>query len=70
MGMSGARIAILLDGGYVTKRLEGRLKRFPTAEDISSLCQTLMTVPCISRYELYRIYFYDCEPFSGSKVHR
>lgn len=42
--MSRSRFAILLDGAFVIRKLEGRLSRFPTATDIEQLCTSLAQV--------------------------
>ena len=52
-----ARYAILLDGGFVTKKLQERLKAPATADDIEALC-----AEHVKNYELLRKYFYDAPP--------
>jgi uncharacterized LabA/DUF88 family protein len=55
--------AIMLDGGFVTKKLYVRLKRPPNADDIVDYCETLRSLPYVGAdYELLRIYFYDAPP--------
>lgn len=56
--------AILLDGGYLTKRLYQKLSRHSTAADILTECQRLMAIPQVADYELLRIYYYDALPSS------
>ncbi|MBK8907546.1 MAG: NYN domain-containing protein [Rhodospirillales bacterium] len=56
--------AILLDGGFVTKKLYSELKRHPTADDVVGLCNRLRSVPEVTDYELLRIYYYDAYPSS------
>ncbi|MCX7364628.1 MAG: NYN domain-containing protein [Alphaproteobacteria bacterium] len=56
--------AILLDGGYLTKRLYVKLKRHATAADIWDECQRLMGLSQVLDYELLRIYYYDAFPSS------
>ena len=43
--------------------LKARLRRYPTADDIESLCNQLQEK--ISNYDLLRIYFYDAPPATG-----
>ena len=56
--------AILLDGGFLTKKLKTRLGRHPTADDIVRECARLQNLPQVSDYELLRIYYYDAHPCS------
>jgi uncharacterized LabA/DUF88 family protein len=56
------RYAILLDGGFVLKKLEKKLKHFPTADDVVNECERIRTRPELSDYELLRIYFYHAPP--------
>lgn len=58
--------AILLDGGFVTKKLYQRLGVDPTADDVVSECDRLRALPEVSDYELLRIYFYDAAPATGN----
>jgi uncharacterized LabA/DUF88 family protein len=61
--------AILLDGGYLTKKLRQRLGRAPTADDIMIECERLQGLPHVEGYELLRIYYYDAAP-SSELVHK
>jgi len=56
--------AILLDGGFVTKRLQLRLQRNATADDVVAECERLQKLPQLGDYELLRIYYYDAFPSS------
>lgn len=60
------RFAILLDGGFVKKALKAKLRRFPDAADIQALCTTLAASGPLTGQDLYRIFYYDCDPFTGS----
>lgn len=57
-----ARYAILLDGGFVTKKLQQKLKRPGTADDIVELCDGIRACEELKSYELLRTYFYDAPP--------
>lgn len=60
--------AILLDGGFLTKKLYGRLgRRHATADDVVAECERLQALPHVAGYELLRIYYYDAAP-SSEKV--
>lgn len=58
------RYAILVDGGFLTKKLNERLKAPPKADDIVAECDRLMGIDEIAGYELLRIYYYDAFPAS------
>ncbi|MGN6498245.1 MAG: NYN domain-containing protein [Tsuneonella sp.] len=60
--MLQARYAILLDGGFVTKKLQEQLQRPAEANDVVALCSEIQTHPELQRYELLRTYFYDAPP--------
>src|SRR5713101_308116 len=57
-----SRYAILLDGGFVTKKLQIRLGRFPGAADVAQECQRIASSPHLANRDLLRIYFYDASP--------
>jgi uncharacterized LabA/DUF88 family protein len=65
--MFQARYAILLDGGFVTKKLQERLKRPATADDVVDMCTALRANENVASYELLRTYYYDAPP-SQEKV--
>jgi len=58
--------AILLDGGYLTKKLHDRLGRNVTADDVTKECARLQMIPEVQDYELMRIYYYDAEPLADA----
>ena len=60
--MIKARYAILLDGGFVTRKLKERLGQQPSAADIVALCDEIRASSHLSDYELMRIYYYDAPP--------
>ena len=62
-----ARVALLLDGGYVTKR-HMRLSsgKFPSSADILVLCTAILAK--VPDRELYRVFFYDCDPYAGTEI--
>lgn len=57
-------VAIMLDGGYFTKRFKRLHGRFPVADDAIQFCTELMG--SLADYKLYRIFFYDAEPCDRS----
>jgi uncharacterized LabA/DUF88 family protein len=62
--MLQARYAILLDGGFVTRKLSEKLNRQITAADIVALCDEIRASSHLCNYELMRIYYYDAPPSS------
>jgi len=57
-----SKYAILLDGGFVTKKLQGKLGRFPNANDVQQECERIAKSPHLAGRDLLRIYFYDASP--------
>lgn len=60
-----AKAAVLLDGGFVKKKLEQILGHFPTRRDVISIVDTVMTKQRLMAVELFRVYYYDAPPFEG-----
>lgn len=60
--MIKARYAILLDGGFVTRKLKESLGKQPSATDIIALCDEIRANEHLTDYELMRIYYYDAPP--------
>jgi uncharacterized LabA/DUF88 family protein len=60
------KTAVLMDGGFVKKKLAGALHRFPTVHDVVALCSATMAKPELLGASLFRIYFYDAPPFEGT----
>ena len=63
------QVAILLDGGFVKKRLSERLGHFPTTAEIVALTQTVMGHDRLTDCRLFRIFYYDAPPFEGTNIH-
>lgn len=59
------KVAIMLDGGFVKRKLLKSMNQHPIAEDVYSFALT-----CIdnNKEELFRIYYYDSVPFGGEIV--
>jgi uncharacterized LabA/DUF88 family protein len=60
------KTVLLLDGGFVKKKLEQALHHFPTVADVVAMCTTIVAKPPLVGQELFRIYFYDAPPFTGT----
>lgn len=64
------RFAILVDGGFFTRKLYNKLgKRRPKVEDVVEEIHRIRTDPLLSNYELLRTYYYDAYPATGKLTH-
>jgi uncharacterized LabA/DUF88 family protein len=61
--------AILLDGGFLTKKLYTQLGRHALPGDVVAECQRLRALDHVADYELLRIYWYDAAPSSERVKH-
>lgn len=65
------RVAIVLDGGYVKKRImeaakeKGQKRGFPQVEEIVALTPKIMGHKRLRDDELFRVFFYDAPPYEG-----
>jgi len=62
--MSG-KFAILMDGGFVKKKIQQKSKAFPTITTIDAEIARIKGHAALSSCELLRIYWYDAVPASG-----
>jgi len=62
------RIALLVDVGFVLKRLRPKLGRAVLAEDVLGECRRVLADPRLADRELLRIYLYDAPPATGIVV--
>lgn len=60
------RYAILIDGGFLKKKLSERLQRHPVIQDVIGECERLQSLADVADYELLRIYWYDGTPSSAT----
>lgn len=60
------KAVVMLDGGFVKKKLEQKLKHFPTVDDVVNFCASVMAKPELNDTTLFRIYYYDAPPFEGT----
>lgn len=60
------QFAILMDGGFVKKRLQHRHKQFPSVANIEAEVARIKANPLLADYTLLRVYFYDSPPASGT----
>ena len=57
--------AVIIDGGFVKKKLQASLKKFPTSDNIVALVEATMQKPRLAGAELFRVFYYDAPPFEG-----
>jgi uncharacterized LabA/DUF88 family protein len=62
----GGKFAILMDGGFVKKKLQQKNRLFPTLPHIEAEVARIKAAPILADYSLLRIYFYDAPPASGA----
>lgn len=60
-----AKFAILIDGGFIKKKLQQRHRHFPTVAEIDSEVARIKANAALSKCALLRVYFYDAPPASG-----
>lgn len=63
------RYAILLDGGFVIKKLHRARGKFPVVADVISLCSEIQQHERLKQNDLYRMFFYDCPPLEQELIH-
>ncbi len=60
------QFALLLDGGFVKKRIQRLTRSTPTVEQIQILCGSIVVTLDKQGYRLYRTFFYDAPPYRGT----
>jgi len=64
------RLALLMDGGFVTKRLREEVSRsHPTADHIEKLAKLVLSDTALAGMTLFRIFYYDSPPYERTGVH-
>jgi uncharacterized LabA/DUF88 family protein len=62
------KVAILLDGGFVKKRLIDQVGRFPLVSEVVAVGEAIMGHDRLKDKELFRVFFYDAPPFGGAST--
>jgi uncharacterized LabA/DUF88 family protein len=57
-----SRYATLLDGGFLIRKLESRLRTFPVARDIEFVSEAIARCECVAGLDRLRVYFYHARP--------
>lgn len=60
------KVAILLDGGFVKKKLYQQNGHFATVLEVTNLCRDIMAHDYLKTGTLFRVYYYDAPPFEGT----
>lgn len=63
------QVAILVDGAFLEKQFKAVVNNFPLPQEVLKICHLAMKDTEFTNDQLFRIYYYDCEPFSGTTVH-
>lgn len=58
--------AVLIDGGFIKKRLGSQAHPF-TAEKLSQFLESLTKHDALLKHQLHRVYFYDAAPLTDTK---
>jgi hypothetical protein len=59
------RYAILIDGGFLLRKLEHSLKKFPTADQVEAVASSIAQHSCVEGLDRLRVYFYHARPATG-----
>lgn len=65
--MADERVALLLDAGFVKKRLAEKVKAFPPLQEVTALIADLLQHPDLAGARLFRTYWYDADPFGEKR---
>jgi uncharacterized LabA/DUF88 family protein len=60
------KTALMVDGGFLKKKLQQQNRRSATVQDITNFCSGVMQKQPLAQAQLFRIYFYDAPPFEGT----
>jgi hypothetical protein len=63
------QVAFLIDGGFLEKKFKSLMGNFPLPQEVLEICHLAMQDVEFKNDQLFRIYYYDCEPFSGTTTH-
>jgi uncharacterized LabA/DUF88 family protein len=64
------RVTVFIDGGFLKEKFRYYHQgRFPTAEDVLTIRDQVVDSEPLRNYDLFRVYYYDCEPYDGTIEH-
>lgn len=61
------RLALLLDGGFVKKRLSRQLSVFPSTADVLRFVDSIASHGDLTPARVFRVYWHDAEPFGEKR---
>jgi uncharacterized LabA/DUF88 family protein len=61
------QLALLLDGGFVKKRLARHLAAFPSAADVRRFVDSIANHDALAPSRVFRVYWHDAEPFAEKR---
>jgi len=64
--MLNPQYAILIDGGFITKKLRGKHGHHPSADEVVAECERIKKHSALKDCHLLRIYFYDAPPATAT----
>jgi len=56
------RHAILLDGAFLIRKLQSKLRRFPSSSDVQAVATSIANHPVVTSQSCLRVYFYHARP--------
>jgi uncharacterized LabA/DUF88 family protein len=59
------KFAVLIDGGFIKKKLQARHRHFPAVAEVETEIARIKGNAALADYRLLRVYFYDAPPASG-----
>ncbi|MFZ1989370.1 MAG: NYN domain-containing protein [Alphaproteobacteria bacterium] len=59
------KYAILMDGGFVKKKLQAQHGHFPTVTEVTAEVARIRANPALANHTLLRVFYYDAPPASG-----
>lgn len=59
------RFAVLIDGGFFTRKLYAKLKARPTVDEVMAEVDEIQKHKLFGGFDLLRVYYYDARPASG-----
>ena len=59
------RYAVLMDGAFLVRKLQDKLRAFPTADQVESVATAIAGHECVKGLDRLRVYFYHARPATG-----
>src|ERR1700730_17791147 len=59
------RYAVLMDGSFLVRKLQDKLRAFPSADQVESVATAIAGHECVKGLDRLRVYFYHARPATG-----